>query len=67
MHLNSDQRKRVEQWLKERRVRQCPTCGLDDFYIGEVTPAPTMVQVICGNCAHVLLFDAKAIELRYSR
>ncbi len=63
MELSYGQRKRVEEWLNERRIASCPTCGLDDFYIGEVTPAPAMVQVICGNCAHVLLFDAQAIGL----
>ena len=61
MQLNYEQRKLVEHWLKERRIASCPTCGLDNFYIGAVTPAPAMVQVICGNCAHVLLFDAQAV------
>ena len=66
MELNLAERKRIEQWLKDRHVRQCPTCGLQDFYVGAVTAPPTMVQVICGNCAHVLLFDANAIGLRIS-
>ncbi len=63
MELDYHQRTLVEQWLKGRRIESCPTCDLDSFYIGETTPAPVMVQVICSNCAHVLLFDAKAIGI----
>ena len=66
MQLDYQQRTLVEQWLKGRRIAACPTCGLDTFNVGEVTPAPAMVQVICRNCAHVLLFDATAIGLRIS-
>jgi hypothetical protein len=63
MQLDPGQRKRVEQWLTDRRVAHCPTCGLHDFRVGELTTAPVMVQVICGNCAHVLLFDARTLGL----
>ena len=66
MQLEAAQRPHVEQWLKERRVRQCPTCGLHDFDIGDLTAVPTMVQVICRNCTYVLLFDTKALGLRNS-
>ena len=61
MRLDLEQRNRVEHWLKARRVRACPTCGLSDFYVGQLTPEPVMVQVICQNCAHVLLFEAQAL------
>ena len=63
MRLNAEQRTLVDRWLKERRIRACPTCGLHDFYIAELTPTPVMVHVITGNCAQVLLFDAQAIGL----
>ena len=61
MHLNQAQRKHIEEWLQYRGVAHCPTCSRHDFYVGDVTAAPAMVQVICAHCAHVLLFDAKAI------
>ena len=63
MHLNQAQRKHIEEWLQDRRVAHCPTCDRHDFYVGDVTAAQAMVQVICAHCAHVLLFDAKAIGL----
>jgi hypothetical protein len=63
MLLTPVQRDSVERWLKARRVEHCPTCGLHDYYIGELTAAPVMVQIICGNCAHVLLFDGRALGL----
>jgi transcription elongation factor Elf1 len=61
MRLTHEQRTQVEAWLQRHRARTCPICGLSGFSVAQVTVAPAMVQVICENCAYVLLFDAEAI------
>ena len=63
MRLNLVQRNDAEHWLKARHIADCLICGLHDFLVGELTVAPVMVQIICGNCGHVLLFDAQTIGL----
>lgn len=65
MRLHPREKDIVQNWLKERHIAHCPACGLSDFHVGEVTDPPAMVQVICGNCALILLFQAAAIGLNY--
>ncbi len=73
MRLTFDQQRAFEDWL--RRKVEHPVCGLcqsSQWQIGDLIPLgdhlPTeppgasMVQLICRNCGHVLLFDASRIE-----
>jgi len=55
----------------------CPICGYNDWKPGDIVVAPVrsgggtrlggptvpMVQLICGNCAYVLLFAAVPIGI----
>jgi hypothetical protein len=66
MRLSQREKDIVQNWLRERHVEHCPACGLADFYVGELTAPPEMVQVICGNCALILLFQAGAVGLDYA-
>ncbi len=77
MALDTQQQARVVDWLYERGVRtQCPACGAEGKWspgnviaapevsgvgmrIGDVMP--TMVQIVCGNCAYVMLFDGEPL------
>ena len=73
MALDTQQQARVVRWLSDKGVRgECPACGARGKWLpGNLIGAPeisrsgmrigdnmpTMVQVICENCAYVMLFD----------
>ena len=70
---------RVEQWLGSRAPSlQCPACGLRNFSVGNILAMTNSLQdgghvdyvsgfplvvVTCQNCAHVMFFAAKQMEL----
>lgn len=79
MPLNDQQTQQVSQWLNSKKSYDfaCPVCNSKNFSVGDIVMAPSfsgggmaiggpgvpMVQVICKNCAHVLLFAAVPIGL----
>ncbi len=64
MALDDNQRARLDEWLNEKVLPNCPYCGSSKRTYGEIIPNEIpMVQVICKNCRCVRLFDASAIEL----
>ncbi len=78
MPLDKQQQEKLEKWLQSKGVLpNCPICTTNSWAIGDIVSAlpyttgkiklggPTvpMVQIICKNCAHVLLFAAIPIGL----
>ncbi len=78
MPLDQAQQQKLQGWMNSKRIRpQCPACGANQWAHGEVINAPVavqggiaiggpsvpMVQLICGNCAYVMLFAAVPIGL----
>jgi len=79
MPITKQQKILVQNWLQNRAPNSsCSVCGKSKWIIGDII-APTvtfqgkdidisgdshpMVQIICGNCAKVELFDAGMIGL----
>ena len=76
MKLSTDQQKQFESWLRQKIEHSaCTLCQSNHWKIGDViTPAhasdavdelgppSSMIQLICKNCAHVLLFDTRYIK-----
>jgi hypothetical protein len=79
MPLNEKQRTRFQSWIDKHDINpKCPACGKNDMWApGEVIASPMldqdsfrvegksipMVQLVCNNCASVLLFAANPIGL----
>jgi hypothetical protein len=76
MKPTAEQRVAFERWVR-RKVEHhtCQLCQSNHWKVGEVlvphtsdsveefvSPGPSMVQLVCQNCAHVLLFDVRMIE-----
>jgi len=79
MALDPTQQQQLTDWMALKGVRaQCPACGLDagrvtgdivaglrvkpgGLHIGE--PVTPLVELVCANCAHVMLFAAEPIGL----
>lgn len=78
MPLNEPQQRTLESWMKSKGIIQCPACGDSRWrfaqagYIralleqGEPDLAEDqgVVKVPCGNCGHVMLFDAQTLGIR---
>lgn len=79
MSLNPSQRRILEDWMRSKEVVQCPACGdvrwrfAEAAYVrgalleaGEVdlTEGRGVVKIPCGNCGHVMLFDAETVGIR---
>jgi hypothetical protein len=78
MPLTQDQAQKVQAFFTSRRARnQCPMCGSSGFTPGDVVQAPVlahggihvggpavpMLQLVCNNCAHIILFAAVPIGI----
>jgi predicted RNA-binding Zn-ribbon protein involved in translation (DUF1610 family) len=73
MPLTREQAYKLQQWLNSRGVNlDCPMCGSAQWETGEIVSgtsiddtrnAVPMVQVVCVNCGHVMLFAALPIGL----
>ncbi len=73
MPLTREQAYKLQQWLNSRGVNlNCPMCGSAQWETGEIVSgtsiddtrnAVPMVQVVCVNCGHVMLFAALPIGL----
>jgi hypothetical protein len=73
MRLTIDQERVVDDWIRQKVEHHiCALCQSTHWRIGELItrgdhdPAYQqtrgMVQVICDNCGHVLLFDVQRIK-----
>jgi predicted RNA-binding Zn-ribbon protein involved in translation (DUF1610 family) len=83
MPLDPTQQQKLTGWMAQKGVRpECPACGAaagwapgdivaemqikpSGLHIGE--PVTPLVQVVCNNCGHVMLFAAEPIGLYESR
>jgi ribosomal protein S27AE len=73
MPLTHEQIYKLEQWWDSNGVkRTCPMCGGGEWQAGEIVSGTDvsggdnvlpMVQMVCGNCAYVMLFAAMPIGL----
>lgn len=78
MPLDDSQKQTLQDWMKSKHVSaNCSACGQNQWVPGDVISAPVMsgggvalggpsvpmVQLICGNCAHTMLFAAVPIGL----
>ncbi len=77
--LNEKQQARFKSWIDEHNINpNCPACGKNDKWAaGAIIATPMldedscrveglsvpMVQLVCNNCASVLLFLARPIGL----
>jgi len=76
MRLKDDQKKIFEDWIR-RKIEHptCHVCQANQWRVGDLLlpvvedaledvmrSDPRMVQLVCKNCAHVLLFDVRAID-----
>jgi predicted nucleic-acid-binding Zn-ribbon protein len=76
MRLSADQQKLFENWLRQKiEHSSCTLCQSNHWKVGEImtghvggeavddlSPTTYMVQLICKNCGHVLLFDTRYIK-----
>ncbi|PKD45280.1 hypothetical protein [Rhodohalobacter barkolensis] len=79
MPISRQQEVKVQNWLRNHApINSCTFCGINNWVVGDII-APTvtfqgenldisgdsrpMVQIICGNCAKIELFDASMIGL----
>ncbi|MGC1273135.1 MAG: hypothetical protein WBC44_05470 [Planctomycetaceae bacterium] len=69
-------RERMNEWAQRHGIgHDCPACGAQRWQTGEIIAAPVapspehalperrtrMVQVFCGACGYLLLFDADTV------
>jgi len=79
MPLDAAQQQKLQSWMNTKRIQpQCPACGAHNKWVpgdiissmpftpGAITvggPNVPMVQLLCANCAYVMLFAAVPIGL----
>ncbi|HEX4131859.1 MAG TPA: hypothetical protein VHZ24_17635 [Pirellulales bacterium] len=74
MKLTAEQQTHFENWLRQKiEHSSCTLCQANRWKIGdlisgqvgdgveETAPGARMIQLICKNCGHVLLFDTRYI------
>ena len=78
MSLNPSQRRTLEDWMRSKAIVQCPACGdarwrfagagyvraLLEAGDTDLTEGKGVVKLPCGNCGHLLLFDAETVGIR---
>jgi hypothetical protein len=76
MKMSDEQQKCFESWLRTNCSHlKCALCQSVRWKIGDVLPPPhvnpldtigthepVMAQLVCKNCAHVVLFDVRRIK-----
>jgi hypothetical protein len=75
MRLSTEQQKLFEDWLRQKiEHSSCTLCQSNHWKVGDVLaghvvddvddmgPASQMIQLICKNCGHVLLFSTRYIK-----
>ena len=78
MSLNASQQRMLEDWMRSKAIVQCPACGDARWRFDEagyvralleaddsnLTEDRGVVKLQCGNCGHLLLFDAETMGIR---
>ena len=78
MALNPAQQRILEDWMRSKAIVQCPACGDARWRFAEasyvralleaddpnLTEDGGLVKLPCGNCGHLLLFDAETMGIR---
>ena len=78
MPLSEAQRRTLENWMRSKAIIQCPACGDTRWRLAQAGYARALlepgepdlaedkgvVKVPCGNCGHVMLFDAETVGIR---
>ncbi len=78
MALNPAQQRILEDWMRSKAIVQCPACGDARWRFAEagyvralleaddpnLTEDKGVVKLPCGNCGHLLLFDAETTGIR---
>ena len=78
MPLNPEQRQVLEGWMRSKAVVRCPACGKTRWRFAEAAYVRALlergeadlnedrgvVKVSCGNCGHLMLFDAEMVGIR---
>jgi hypothetical protein len=77
MKMSEDQQKCFESWLRANCSNlKCALCQSVRWKIGDLLPPshhnpleqelgahePVMAQLVCKNCAHLVLFDVRRIK-----
>jgi predicted RNA-binding Zn-ribbon protein involved in translation (DUF1610 family) len=76
--LNPAQQRILEDWKRSKTNVQCPACGDARWRFAEagyvralleagdanLTEDRGVVKLPCGNCGHLLLFDAETMGIR---
>lgn len=80
MPLSPSQRQVLDEWMRSKAIVFCPCCREDRWRLDEaayvralleegdedLTEGGGVVKVRCGNCGHLLLFDAETLGIRGS-
>lgn len=76
--LSASQKQKLRDWMKSKGIRSaCASCGESDWGAGELISSPVltpdgtqaadlhvpMVQLVCINCSHVMVYAAVPIGL----
>ena len=78
MPLSSKQRQVLERWMHSKAIIQCPACGETQWQFAQAAYVRALleageadlnedrgvVKVSCGNCGHLMLFDAEMVGIR---
>jgi ribosomal protein S27E len=78
MPLSNTQRQLLANWMHSKAVLQCPGCGDAQWQYAkaaylralleqgepDLAEDKGVVKISCGNCGHVLLFDAELLGIR---
>jgi hypothetical protein len=69
MPMGTMQQQKFQAWLQARvpnHPTTCPLCGQRNWELGELVDVSgfsgisvPMVQLVCAQCGHLLLFDAR--------
>lgn len=79
MPLSDPQRQLLENWMmRSKAIMQCPACGDAKWQFAQAAYVRALleqgeedlgedkgvVKVCCGNCGHVMLFQAETLGIR---
>ena len=78
MTLSDPQRQLLESWMHSKAIMQCPACGDAKWQFAQAAYVRALleqgeedlgedkgvVKVCCGNCGHVMLFQAETLGIR---
>ena len=78
MPLSDPQRQLLENWMRSKAIMQCPACGDAKWQFAQAAYVRALleqgeedlgedkgvVRVCCGNCGHVMLFQAETLGIR---